>query len=109
MVLLHVNRESADQSLGLDNNKVDPQKVWRSIAEQNDFILVVPNGSLGVSNQRGWNDCRNDNEEHPQTDDVLFISELLQKIQSVYNFNANKVFIAGIWEFKNSSMGPINY
>jgi len=95
VVLLHGNTGSSDQSLGLTNAK-SPQKVWLSIAEQNNFILVVPNGSLGSTERRGWNDCRNDAEGQPPMNDVLFIDQLLGKVQTDYGYNTGKVFIAGV-------------
>ena len=46
VLLLHGHGGSSDQSIG-DNLNNAPQKVWLSLAEDNDFIVVVANGVLG--------------------------------------------------------------
>jgi hypothetical protein len=39
VVLFHGKGENFDQTFGIENT-TDPQKVWLSIAEQNNFILT---------------------------------------------------------------------
>lgn len=95
VLLLHGNGGNFDAVIGETDVK-SPQKIWLELAEQNEFIVLIPNGSLGSEDRRGWNDCRNDAQGNPQTDDVLFISELLEKVKSEYNHNEDKVYIAGI-------------
>ncbi|MET2984722.1 alpha/beta hydrolase family esterase [Aureibaculum conchae] len=95
VILLHGNRGSYNQVIGKRRIK-SPQKVWLDLAKQHNFIVVVPNGNLGTNNKRGWNDCRNDVEGNPESNDVLFISQLLDKIKTEYNHNEDKVFVAGV-------------
>lgn len=95
VILLHGNGGNFDDVLGVSNVK-SPQKVWLNLAEQNDFIIVVPNGSLGSENKRGWNDCRNDALGNPETNDVFFIDQLLEKVKSEFNYNQKKVYISGV-------------
>lgn len=95
VLLLHGHGGKSDDVIG-ETNVRSPQKVWLSVAEQDDFIVVVPNGSIGSDNKRGWNDCRSGASGNPTTNDVSFISQLLEKIHSEYGHNENKVFVAGI-------------
>ncbi len=95
VVLLHGNGSNNDELLGLSSNITAPYRVWMEIAEENDLILVVPNGSQGDSGKRGWNDCRNDAEGNPEEDDVDFISDLLGHLEDVYEYDANKVYVCG--------------
>lgn len=95
VVLLHGNSSNFDITIGRTHKK-SPQKVWLSLAEKNNFIVAIPNGSLGPTNRRGWNDCRSDDKGHPKTDDVLFISRLLKEIKIDYHYDSSKVFIAGV-------------
>lgn len=95
VILLHGHGGSADQSIGESLTKA-PQKVWLSLAEENQFIVAVPNGELGPEGTRGWNDCRTDAPTNPTTDDVVFIYDLIQKIKEDYNHNSNRVYIAGV-------------
>ncbi len=92
--LFHGNGGSYDDMLGFTGVKA-PYKVWLDIASQENLIIVVPNGSLGSSNSRGWNDCRNDAPTNPNVDDVQFVDDLLSFIKANYNSNDTKVFAVG--------------
>lgn len=92
--LFHGNGGSNDDLLGLTNVKA-PYKVWLDIASQENLIIIVPNGTLGSNNSRGWNDCRNDAPTNPTSDDVQFISDLLDFVQAKYKSNPSKVFAVG--------------
>ena len=93
--LLHGNRGSADQLLGLNNLKA-PNKIWLNIAQRENLILVVPEGAIGPEGHQGWNDCRTDAIGNPDTNDVQFISALINEISAQYNQTDSKVFSVGI-------------
>jgi len=95
VVLLHGHGGSFDQSLGLEGSQA-PQKVWLDIANREEFIVVVPNGELGPSDSRGWNDCRSDAPANPTTDDVKFISAVIEKLKGELNHDDNKVYVSGV-------------
>lgn len=92
--LFHGNGGSSDDMLGLTNIKA-PYKIWLNIASQENLILVVPNGTVGSSGSRGWNDCRNDAATNPTSNDVLFINTLLDFVKAKYNSNNSKVYTVG--------------
>ncbi len=94
VILLHGNGGSHDDMLGLTGVKA-PYKLWLDIAQQENIIVLVPNGTLGSSNARGWNDCRNDASTNPTTDDVGFIRALMDKIMNTYKADTKKVFAMG--------------
>lgn len=94
VMVLHGGGGSSDQVLGLPD--IDsPQKLWLSFAEQHNFIVIVPNGTIGAA-RRGWNDCRNDWAKQSQTDDVAFLSALLDELKTQYNYDDKKVYVAGV-------------
>jgi len=95
VILLHGHGGSFDQSLGLESTK-NPQRLWLETAEEEDFTLVAPNGVLGPEDTRGWNDCRSDAVGNPDTDDVKFISELLDQLAAELNFDQQRVYVCGI-------------
>lgn len=95
VVLLHGHGGSSDQSIGEGLGK-NPQKLWLKIAQEQDFIVVVPNGELGPEETRGWNDCRTDAIGNPSTDDVKFIKNLIEKIEQEYSHDKGRVYITGI-------------
>lgn len=92
--LLHGNRGSSDQILGLDRT-VAPHKLWLDIAERENLILVVPNGETGSEGHQGWNDCRSDAPTNPTSDDVLFINTLMDSLIDEFQRVDNKVFFVG--------------
>ena len=94
VILLHGNRSSHDDIIG-ERSITSPHKVWLALAEENKFIVLIPNGTLGSTNNRGWNDCRTDSEGNPDVDDVGFIEELLSSIKEDYAYNSDKVYVAG--------------
>lgn len=94
ILLLHGNGGSHDQILGLNGTKA-PHQVWLDIALQENIILVVPNGAVGPNGKRGWNDCRNDAPTNPDSDDVRFISELIEFVQNNYGSSTSSVFSVG--------------
>ncbi len=94
VILLHGNGGDFDAMLGLTGVQA-PYKVWLNIAQAQNLIIAVPNGNLGSNNSRGWNDCRSDNQTNPTSDDVLFISELIDFISTKYQSDNSKVFAVG--------------
>jgi len=95
VLILHGHGGSSDQSLGLGTGKA-VQEVWLDVAEENDFIVVVPNGELGPEDTRGWNDCREDAVGNPSTDDVEFLSKLIDKMKDEFNHDSDRVYVAGV-------------
>lgn len=74
---------------------------WCRMMEQADlnrFIVCAPDGWPGPTGQRGWNDCQQgDLLRHPQTNDVLFISELIKWFSvNGYNIDANRIYASGM-------------
>lgn len=92
--LFHANRSNYNLILGIGltaNREIKaPYKRWINIAQQENIILVVPNGT-----DRGWNDCRNDATGNPNSDDVLFTSNLMDFVINKYQANSSKVFVVG--------------
>ncbi len=94
VVLLHGNRSSHDDIIG-ERNITSPHKVWLTLAEENKFLVLIPNGTLGSTNNRGWNDCRSDSEGNPDSDDVRFIDELLSFIHDEYAYDTDRIYVTG--------------
>ncbi|MFK8163841.1 MAG: PHB depolymerase family esterase [Lewinella sp.] len=95
VILLHGHGGSSDQSIGAGVGKA-VQKTWLDLAEDEDFTVIVPNGTLGPEDTRGWNDCRNDAPGNPETDDVAFISQLIDNTLVEFNYDSDRIYIAGV-------------
>lgn len=94
VILLHGGGGSHDSLIGRTITKA-PYKVWLSLAEQNNFFIAVPNGTLGSTGIRMWNDCRIDASGNPDVDDVRFIEDMLTKIKNDYDYDPSKVYVVG--------------
>jgi polyhydroxybutyrate depolymerase len=94
VLLFHGNGGSHNDMLGLTGIKA-PYKIWLEIAQKENLILIVPNGTLGSSNSRGWNDCRADAASNPTVDDVFFTNKLLDDVIAKYKANSAKVYAVG--------------
>ncbi len=92
--LFHGNGGSADNIAGLSHVKA-PYIPWFDIAANEGLILVIPDGTIGPKNSKGWNDCRNDAPRIPASDDVGFITTLLDTLKTSLRFDDRKVFMVG--------------
>ena len=83
--------------LGLDVAEpgVHPLSVFRTIADNEKFIVVYPEGSLDIQGSPGWNDCRSDDKSGSQGNDITFLKQLNQKLTSDLNVTSSKIFLTG--------------
>jgi len=81
--------------LGRDD-VVSPFKLWLDIAMEENLILIVPDGLRGSNDKQGWNDCRNDAEVTPNSDDVMFLVGLADYVKSTHASVGANVFAVGI-------------
>ena len=94
VMLFHGHTSSNNGLLGLGGEKA-PYKVWLDIAEQENILLLVPNGYQTSASSKGWNDCRADAATNSEEDDVLFISTLIDTIVATYQADADRVYASG--------------
>jgi len=94
VVLLHGHRGDADVMTG-ENGKTAPYKKWLTIAEREGWVLLIPDGEIGSDNYRGWNDCRADATTNPETNDVNFITNLIDTVSKNHPINTNRIYAHG--------------
>lgn len=76
---------------------------WQTVAEQNGFLLLVPNGvNVKTGDTKGdkqnWNDCRiavKGNNSASTADDVGFIDQLLDWAQTHFDITPARVYATG--------------
>jgi polyhydroxybutyrate depolymerase len=95
LLLFHGHSSSADELLGL-NGAPSPFALWLDIARRENLIVVVPNGLVRSSSEKGWNDCRADAPTNSRADDVLFANRLLDRIFERYGADPRRVFASGV-------------
>ncbi|MEN9810218.1 MAG: hypothetical protein RLZZ488_1785 [Pseudomonadota bacterium] len=60
-----------------------------NLAEQNNFLVVYPNGV-----DKHWNDGRG--TSNPNIDDVGFVKTIVEDLKSIRNVNVNRIYATGI-------------
>lgn len=81
--------------LGISEIGAHPLSVFRTIADNEKFLVVYPEGSLDIQGNPGWNDCRSDDISGSQGDDISFLKQLNAKLISELNINSNKMYLTG--------------
>jgi polyhydroxybutyrate depolymerase len=65
------------------------------MADRERLLLVAPEGTRGPDGRRGWNDCRADATTNPATDDVEFLSALVDTLVQEFRIPPRSVFVVG--------------
>ncbi len=65
---------------------------FSTLADQQDFIVVYPQGSIGPDKLTGW---ATGPAHDPQVNDVLFVSDLLNTLQSTLCINPSRIYATG--------------
>lgn len=86
VVLLHGWTGSADD--------VETRTRFGIKADQEGFILAVPDGTEGIGNLKGWN-CGFLNLGVPKADDVKFVGDILDATEKDLFVDTDRVFVAG--------------
>ena len=72
---------------------------WKSIADDEKILLIIPNGADGAGNTNAqfanWNDCRADDTGNSTQDDVAFIEELITWANSRFDIDVNRIYATG--------------
>jgi len=100
VVLLHGGTQSMKK---LFSRKAGASKQWPTLAEKENFVLLVPNGTnpktqKGSGNKQNWNDCRipvKGKRFGVVANDVGFISELIDWSSKKLHTDTNQVFVTG--------------
>ena len=77
--------------IGVSEIGAHPLSVFRTIADNEKFLVVYPEGSLDIQGNPGWNDCRSDDISGSQGDDITFLKQLNSKLFS-YDYRLVRVY-----------------
>ena len=94
VILYHGHMGDSDVMTGA-NHKHAPYKRWLQLAQQDNFIVAVPNGEKGSDGYRGWNDCRADTTTNPASDDVKFSLRLIDAINQRSPVDRHRIYATG--------------
>jgi polyhydroxybutyrate depolymerase len=107
VVILHGGRGSMRKIFGKSRGAT---RKWMEISDREGFFLLAPNGTNarnGKTNedQQNWNDLRPaDSPRKSNSDDVSFLTTLIQKMIQSENIDPKKIFITG-----NSNGGMMTF
>jgi polyhydroxybutyrate depolymerase len=98
VVLLHGGGQDKDSILNA--NATSPVKEWLELADENQFLLIVPNGvnlasGSPTGNAQSWNDGRADNFTTSTADDISFFHALLHWAEKRFNVDRQRVYFTG--------------
>lgn len=96
VLVLHGHTGSADQVLGLKRQSPSPLAQWVDIAERDDMLVVALDGAKGSDGEQGWNDCRRDASNNPQTDDVTFARNVVKKLVESGQADPARIYAMGM-------------
>jgi polyhydroxybutyrate depolymerase len=63
-----------------------------SLADQKDFLVVYPEGTLDSENQSAW---ALGGASDPHANDILFVSDLLNHLQATLCIDAQRIYATG--------------
>ena len=97
VIYLHGHGDSMRHMLGKGRVSAASSK-WMDVAEREGFLVFYPLGLQpeGRKSKTGWNDCRQDAEGNPQSDDVAFIRQLISYAVENLNGDRQRVYVTGM-------------
>lgn len=108
LILLHGGSQSMTEIFA---TTAGGTRVWQQVADDEKFLMVVPNGVDASNNANGtnqsWNDCRPLTAANPgfsAADDVAFISELIEWTKKSFNVDNTRFYASGV-----SNGGMLSY
>jgi len=94
IILLHGHAGSAAQIFGQEHSAA-PFSVWLKIADR-EGLLAAPDGAKGRDGKPGWNDCRADADNNPETDDVGLVRAIIVKEMAEHRADPARVYVMGM-------------
>ncbi|GAB2870112.1 PHB depolymerase family esterase [Pseudoduganella ginsengisoli] len=95
IILLHGHGASAASMLGLSSFMGYRSQDWLRLAEREKILLIAPDGVKASDGKRAWNDCRGDTETNATSDDVGFLSELIDRAITEHHADPARIYIYG--------------
>jgi polyhydroxybutyrate depolymerase len=95
VILLHGHGASAASTVGLSTFMGYRVHDWLRLAEREKILLLAPDGIKASDGKQAWNDCRGDTTTNAPSDDVGFLSELIDKAISEHHADPERIYVYG--------------
>lgn len=95
LILLHGHGASAAIMLGLariGGYRIDD---WAQLARRENLLLLAPDGVKASDDKQAWNDCRGDAPTNATTDDVGFLSALIDTAIREHHADPQRIYVFG--------------
>ncbi|MEJ7807694.1 MAG: PHB depolymerase family esterase [Telluria sp.] len=95
VILLHGHGASAAWMLGQDSFGGYRSQDWAKLAASKNVMLIAPDGIKASNGKQAWNDCRGDATTNAPSDDVAFLSALIDLAISELHADPARIYIFG--------------
>ncbi len=95
VILLHGHGGTAASMIGLSSFMGYRARDWPHLAEREKFQLIAPDGIKASDGRQAWNDCRSDAQTNTTSDDVGFVSALIDKAINEHHADPERIYVYG--------------
>ncbi|HZX26121.1 MAG TPA: PHB depolymerase family esterase [Telluria sp.] len=95
VILLHGHGSRAAHIIGMTSFAGYKMDGWARVADREGLMLIAPDGMEGSDGKRAWNDCRADADTNAQSDDVAFISALIDTAVKDLHADPERIYVYG--------------
>lgn len=95
IILLHGHGASAAFMVGRESFLGYRSDEWLRLAERENVMLLVPDGTKASDGKSAWNDCRADAPTNATSDDVGFIAALIDIAIAQFNADPHRIYVFG--------------
>lgn len=95
VLLLHGHTGTAANALGSGRNP-SPLSAWLHVAARETVLVAALQGVKGPDDRSGWNDCRADADNNPDTDDVAFAAAVVKRLVDAGRADAHRIYVMGM-------------
>jgi polyhydroxybutyrate depolymerase len=95
IILLHGHGASAAWIMGEDTIGGYRSRDWINLASRKKILLIAPDGAKASDGKQAWNDCRADATTNATTDDVGFLSALIDHAIADLGADPCRIYVFG--------------
>ena len=95
IILLHGHGATAASTIGLSTFLGYRAHDWRHLADKEKILLIAPDGVKAKDGRQAWNDCRGDTETNAPSDDVGFLSALIDQAITEHHADPARIYVYG--------------
>ena len=95
VILLHGHGGNASNTLGRGPWR-SALSAWLAIADRERVAVVALQGSTAHDGRPGWNDCRADTPDPPDTDDVAYVAAVVSALRDRQGIDPRRVYVMGM-------------